>query len=126
VSDYQIRSASVFVGGLKMGTFTDGNLSIKSGDEPNFGDNAGTITYSDGVIQATFSADFFEPVQGLGFDLDAALLTKTILNISVGLINGKIYNSDWRPLDSDHTFTIKSGESKGKYNFGSTTPLTRT
>ena len=126
MADYQIRSASVFVGGQKMGTFTDGNLSIKSGDEPNFGDNAGSIVYSDGVIQPTFSADFFEPIQGLGFDLDGALLNKTKLNISVGLINGKVYNADWRPLDSDHTFTIKTGESKGKYNFGACTPLTRT
>ena len=108
-----------------MGTFTDGTLSIKSGDEPNFGDNAGTITYSDGVIQPTLSCDFFEPVQGLGFDLDGALLSKTTLNISVGLINGMIYNANWRPLESDHSNTIKTGEAKGKYSFGATSLLSR-
>ena len=125
MADYQIRSASCFVGGLKMGTFTGGTLSISSGDEPNFGDNSGSIVYSDGVIQPKFKANFFEPIQGLGFDLDGALLSKTTLTLSIGLINGQVYTGRFRPLDSSHTFEIKDGKSVGDYEFGGSSPLTR-
>ena len=126
MSDYLVKAASVFIEGIKMGTFTDGTCELKSGDEPLFGDGAGQITYTNGVIQATLSCDTFEPVQGLDFDIDGAILSKTNLNISVGLINGQVWNANFRPLDSNHSWTVKSGESKGKYNFGSTTPPTRT
>lgn len=125
MADYQIRNASVFISGRKMGQFTGGTLSIASGDEPNFGDNGGSIVYSNGVIQPKLKMNVFEPIQGLDFDLDGALLSKTNLQISVGLINGKIYSANWRPLESSHTTEVKDGKSVGDYDFGATSLLTR-
>lgn len=122
MADYQIRAASVFVEGRKVGQFYDGTYSIQSGDEPNFGDNGGDVVYSDGIITTSFRAKVYEPIQGLDFDIEGALLNKTNLNIGLGLINGKIHQVKMRPLEGTHTTEWRNGKLEGEFNFGGGKP----
>lgn len=116
--DYQIQAASCFAEGRKIGQFYDGTLSIESGDEPNFGDTGGIVVYSDGVIQSMLSMSVFQPIQGLDFDFESAILTKTNINMTMGPINGKLYEIRMRPLKMETKTTIKDGKNEGSYSFG--------
>ena len=125
MADYQVRSASVFINGRKIGQFTGGMFSIEGGDDALFGDTGGIVVYTDGIIQTKLQTKLFEPVSGLDFDIDNALLTKTNLPMSIALIAGKIYQQTMRPLSSSHTFEVKDGKSEGEYNFAGTSLLVR-
>ena len=123
--DYQLQAASCFAEGRKIGQFYDGTLSIESGDEPNFGDTGGVVVYSDGVIQSTLSMSVFEPIQGLDFDFENAVLTKTNVNMTVGPVNGKLIEIRMRPLKFEHKTEVKSGKLDGTYSFGGLTKPVR-
>jgi hypothetical protein len=120
--DYQVRSFSVFAEGTKIGTFTGGTYHVVGGDEPNFGDNGGQVVYSDGVIQSTLDSKVFEPVTGLDFDFETAMLNKTNVNISLGLINGRIHQLRMRILEFQHDGEIKGGKCDGTFKFGGSKP----
>ena len=125
MADYQVRSASVFINGRKIGQFMGGTFSIEGGDEALFGDTGGVVVYTDGIIQTKLQTKLFEPVSGNDFDIDNALLTKTNLPMTIALIAGKIYQQTMRPLSSSHTFEVKDGKSEGEYNFAGTSLLVR-
>lgn len=120
--DYQVRSFSCFFEGKKLGQFTGGTYHAVSGDEPNFGDNGGLVVYSDGVIQGTLDSNVFIPVSGLDFDLYTAFLTKTNVNVSVGLVNGKILQGRMRILEFEVKGEIKAGKCDGSFKFGGGAP----
>jgi hypothetical protein len=121
--DYVIRAFSVFVEGTKMGTFYNSTYHWTGGDEPNFGDNNGQVVYSDGVQQTTLDSKSFEPVSGLDFDLEQAMLTKTNLNISLGVINGNIHQLRMRLLEIVHDGEIKGGTLNGSFKLGGSAPV---
>lgn len=122
MADYQIRATSVFVEGRKVGQFFDGTYTIQSGDEANFGDNGGDVVYSDGIITTSFRAKVYEPIQGLDFDIEGALLAKQNLNLTFGLVAGKIHTVKMRPLDGTHTTEWRNGKLEGEFNFGGGKP----
>jgi hypothetical protein len=123
MADIQIRAFSIFVEGTKMGSAYDGTLHWAGGDEPNFGDNGGIVVYSDGVQQTTLDFTAFEPVTGLDFDLEQAMLTKTNVNVSLGLINGRIYQMRGRILEVSHKSEVKSGRLDGSFKIGGSAPV---
>lgn len=122
MADVQIRSFSCFVEGTKIGTFYDGTYHWTGGDEPNFGDNGGIVVYSDGVQQTELTAEMFEPVTGLDFDLETAMKNKTNMNVSLGIINGRIHQLRVRCLEVTHKGSIKPGTLNGTYRFGGSSP----
>jgi hypothetical protein len=121
--DYVIRSYSMFVEGKKMGTFFNGTYHWTGGDEPNFGDNGGQVVYSDGVQQTMLDAEMFEPVTGLDFDLETAMLNKQNVNITLGVINGNLHQLRMRILEVSHDGVIKSGMLNGKFKLGGSAPV---
>jgi hypothetical protein len=123
MADIQIRAASCFVEGTKMGTFYDLTLHWAGGDEPNFGDNGGIVVYSDGVQQTTVDATSFEPITGLDFDLETAMLNKQNINLSIGLINGRIYQLRCRILEMSHKSEVKSGRLDLSIKLGGSAPV---
>jgi phospholipase C len=113
----------MFVEGKKMGTFFNGTYHWTGGDEPNFGDNGGQVVYSDGVQQTMLDAEMFEPVTGLDFDLETAMLNKQNVNITLGVINGNLHQLRMRILEVSHDGVIKSGMLNGKFKLGGSAPV---
>jgi hypothetical protein len=122
MADYVIRSCSLFVEGKKIGQMHEVTYHWAGGDEPNFGDNGGIVVYSDGVQQTTVDAKVFEPVTGLDFDLEQAMLTKTNVNVTLGVINGNLHQLRCRILDVQHDGVIRSGMLNGSYKMGGSAP----
>jgi hypothetical protein len=118
----QVRSASVFVGGRKVGQFSDGDYGIASGDEPNYGDNSGVVVYSDGIIETKLTMKTYEPVDGIDYDITGALLAKTDLQMTITLINGMVHQVVMRPLGNDFSWQWKNGVLHGSYTFGGSAP----
>lgn len=118
----QVRAASVFVGGRKVGQFTEGTYEIDSGDEPNYGDNNGVVVYSDGIIETKLTMKTYEPVSGIDFDICGAMLAKTDLQMTITLIGGMVHQLVMRPLKSQWDTQWKGGKLDGNYNFGGSAP----
>jgi hypothetical protein len=118
----QVRAASVFANGRKVGQFTGGQFQVLSGDEPNFGDNNGVVVYSDGIIQSMLDMKTYEPVDGIDFDIEGALLAKQDLPMTISLISGKIHQMTMRPLECTWDTEWKSGKLDGNYKFGGSAP----
>lgn len=122
MADYIVRAPSVFVEGTKVGQFSESILHWIGNDEALFGDNGGQVVYSQGVQQTTLDCDAFEPITGLDFDLDTAMLNKTDLNISLGIVNGRILQMMMRVLSVEHKGSIKPGTLMGKFTLGGSAP----
>ena len=121
--DFQVRAASVFIEGKKLGQLHSSTLSVEGGDSENFGDNGGIVVWGDGVITTKLSSQLYEPITGLDFDLETAMLNKTNLNISVGLINGRVYTiKGMRCTSMKHTGTIRDGKLEGDFEFAGSKP----
>lgn len=117
-----VRAFSVFLNGRKVGQFTGGSFKVSSGDEPNYGDNNGVVVYSDGIIETKVTMKTYEPVDGIDFDIEAALLAKQDLPCAFTRINGKVQQVTMRPLDCSWDTEWKSGKLDGTYEFGGSAP----
>ena len=123
MADYVVRSFSIFFEGTKMGEASSGTLHWIGNDEAMFGDNGGQVVYSDGVEQTTLDFEVFEPVTGLDFDIETAMLNKTNLNVSLGIINGRILQMSMRVLSVEHKSEVKPGTLMGKFSLGGSAPV---
>ncbi len=117
-----VRAFSVFLNGRKVGQFTGGSFKVSSGDEPHYGDNNGVVVYSEGIIETKVTMKTYEPVDGIDFDIEAALLAKQDLPCAFTLINGKIQQCVMRPLDCSWDTEWKNGKLDGQYEFGGSAP----
>ena len=121
--DFQVRSFSVFFESKKLGQFHSGTLTVDGGDSENFGDNGGVVVFGDGIRTTKLSAQVYEPITGLDFDIETMMLNKTNLNISVGLINGRVYTiKGMRCMSMKHTGTVRDGKLEGDFEFAGSAP----
>lgn len=118
----QIRAASVFVNGTKIGQFTDGSYEVSVGDEPNYGDNGGEVVYSTGFTMTTLEAKCYMPVAGMDYDITGALLNHTDLSMTVALVDGKIHEVTMRCLKAKFDTDQKTGKLDGSFSFGGSQP----
>lgn len=118
MADYQLMAFSLFFEGRKLGTFTKGKLSLKGNDEANYGDLAGIVVWSDGVIESSFTASAFQPVQALDYDISAAFLAKTNINLTFGPIGPNLWEISMRVLSVEYDTDVKSGMLNGDFSFG--------
>ena len=81
------------------------------------------VVFGDGIRTTKISAQAYEPVTGLDFDLETAMLNKTNINVSCGLINGRVYTiKGMRCMSMKHTGTIRDGKLEGDFEFAGSAP----
>lgn len=117
----KIRSASLFLGGRKMGTIEGIKYTYNSGDEPQFGDPGG-VGFSDGAATTNLTATGIVPVAGMSVDIVTAMQNKSDFEVSLALINGKIHQITMRATKAEFTGSQKSGTLMGDFEWSGFEP----
>ena len=117
----RFRSSSVFVAGKKVGQMNNVKYHYMSGDEPQFGD-PGYAGHSDGAATSSLTCTQIIPVSGTDFDPHAAIKSKVYLDITVGVIAGKLHQVTMRCIDYEVTGETKNGTLTGVFNLAGGDP----
>lgn len=127
MAEFQVRAASFYVNGLKMGEFGQTKYAVKGGGEPQFGDNSepngGGLGYTFGVVESTLSATTVHPYPaGTKIDLNAYVVSQQNVDVILSLINGHTHAVRMRVLSAETSSTHKSGEQTGDYQLAGFKP----
>lgn len=113
----RVRHASLWLGGKKIAEAYESEEDIASGDEPQYGD-AGFVGMSDGATTTNFSFSAIRPVNGASVDsVETALLSKTDLDLTYGLVGGKLHQVTVRCTNVNNKSDAKAGTLVGSFKF---------
>jgi len=121
MASVKIRSASMFVGGKKIGQIEGIDYEYSTGDEAQFGD-PGYLGHSDGAGTTKLSASGIMPVAGQDVDFLARMQAKEDFDIALGIVNGKIHNVTMRGESAKVTGSQKAGTLHGSFAFAGGEP----
>ena len=114
----RVKHASLFYGasGKRVATLQGCKIKIKNGSGQELADGGPYIT--DGPVTSEISADNIVPVTGMGVPMIQDLIDQKTLNMSVGLIDGKIMVfDDVRPVDVEISSEVASGKQMAAFNW---------
>jgi len=112
----KVRSASLFVGGKKVGQISDIDYTYDTGDEAQFGD-PGYIGHSDGAPTTKLSAKGLIPLAGMDVDVLGMMQRKETFDVALGVIAGKIHQIPMRGKTAKVTGSQKNGTLEGNFDF---------
>lgn len=110
----RVRHYSLFAQGKKVAECFRNKASFKSGDEPQFGDD-GMLGMSDGAGTLELTFDAIAPVAGMSVQFEQFVLGKIDLDMQMGLINGKIWQSTMRCTQAEYDGDAKAGTLNGSF-----------
>jgi hypothetical protein len=114
----RVKHASLFYGatGKRVATLTGCKIKIKNGSGQELADGGPYNT--DGQVTSEISADNIVPITGMGVPMIQDLIDQATINLSVGLIDGKIMVfDDVRPLDVEISSEVASGKQTAAFNW---------
>lgn len=112
----KVKHASLYIASKKAAECNKNDIDVKSGDEPQIGDD-GFLGMSDGATMTTIQFESIVPLSGMSVTVETALLNKTDVDITLGLINGKIWQLTCRCTDLKYTSDAKNGTLTGSFTF---------
>ena len=112
----RVKHASIFRNGKKIAECYQNKYHIASGDEAAFGDD-GFEGMTDGATTTTIDCTTIVPYGGMSVDLADDLLNKRDVDMTVGLVNGKIHEITMRVLEAEFDSDAKTGALNGAFKF---------
>lgn len=112
---FKIRHASIWVSGTKVAEAYKSKKSLNSGDEPQYGDE-GFVGMSDGAITTTLDFDIIVPIGGATISPEQLMLNKQDVDITAGLVNGKIWQLTMRFTKAEYDSDAKAGTLMGNFS----------
>lgn len=106
---------SIFINGRKIGEFVQHKLTLASGDELQYGDG-GVVGHSDGAETSKLTANGVVPRAGMATDLVALLQAKQDVDVSVGVLDGKIRMITMRFETAEFSGDHKAGTLMGDFS----------
>lgn len=107
---------SFFYKGRKVATAEGTQYDIEGNDEDVFGDE-GWLGVTSGAVTSKISVDTITPIEGSGIAVIEDMLTKQYVNITLGVVEGKIHQVEMRCRTVSYTGENQAGSLKGKWEF---------
>lgn len=112
----RVQAGSLFYKGRRVGVLQGFTYTFKTNDTQEVAD-AGVFN-TDGIETTEITADNISPITGLGISVIADALAKRDLEISLGLIDGKIHSvDDARLVQGEWTGEKATGKQTNKLQF---------
>jgi hypothetical protein len=116
MANVRIRPYSLYFNGRKLGQMHTADMTLMSGDEPQFGDG-GFVGMSDGAQTINITCEAIQPATSqLDFDLVNALLNKQDVDVAIP-IGPNIYMATVRCTKAAYKTDQKSGTLNGDFEF---------
>lgn len=112
----RVRHASIWLGGRKLAEMYKTDTELASGDEPQYGDE-GFVGMSDGATTTTIDFDVIVPISGMTVAVEQAILNKSDVDVTSGLINGKLWQLTMRCTKAKYSSDVKPGTLTGSFTF---------
>lgn len=116
MAQIKIRAASLYVGGSKIAECEGTTYDLDGGDEAMFGD-PGYLGHSEGAITSKLSAKTIVPVKGMKVSLLDALLKKKVVDVALGIVDGKIHRIQMRVTNASIASAHRNGTQTGDFTF---------